>query len=272
MPLTEHTQARCGKIRTLLLVVASSFPIVLVSCSNSCFVFISNPSVGNVNIKVGDQKSPCMLTTANGAVEVLAHTDLTCTSCSPSTRIAHLFISLASIQIHPSAFADDGSPDWQELLPQLAAQPRQFDLVSSAAGQGAALPLGEGATIPADTYRQLRLRFVPNQPALDDLVPKQNACGRVGFNCVVSEDDHIYPLLLDGSPPELRIAPEKIESGFLVVAPSSYSNLVIEFKAGWLLSPSIDQGVRLGPLLNGSARLERRSDETLDVWKQPFSN
>jgi Domain of unknown function (DUF4382) len=260
MALTKHGQTRCSQVWKFLLETSLGI-VLLAGCNNTCFVFTSNPPTGTVNIKVSDQKPPCMLTTANGAVQLLAHADFTCSSCAPSTRIAHLFVSLRGIQIHPSANADGGSPDWYELLPQLLAQPRQFDLVSSTASHGAPLPLGEDVTIPADTYRQLRLSFVPNQPALDDPTPEQNACGRMGFNCVVSEDDRIYPLVFDGASPKLSITSNKIAGGGLLIPPDSDSNLVIEVNAVWSLSSSAGQGVRLQPVLMGSARVERRASE-----------
>jgi len=139
-------------------------------------------------------------------------------------------------------------------MPQLRGQPLQFDLVSAAASRGDRLPLGEGVTIPADAYRQLRLRFVPNEPTSDDPVPEKNACGGTGFNCVVSEDDRTYPLLLDGAPPELRITSERIVGGFLLIPPDSNSNLAIELNAAWALSSFVGEGVRLRPVLFAARR------------------
>lgn len=264
LTLTKNSRARCGHVWKVLLLALPSFGILLVGCNNTCFIFTSNPPTGTINIKAGDPQPTCMLTTANGAVRVLTHTASTCSSCSASSRIAHIFVSLRGIEVHPSAIADDASPDWQELMPQLRGQPLQFDLVSAAASRWARLPLGEGVTIPADAYRQLRLRFVPNQPTSDDPVPEKNACGGTGFNCVVSEDDRTYPLLLDGAPPELRIRSERIASGFLLIPPDSNSNLVIEFNAAWSLSSFVGEGVRLRPVLIGSASVERRPVERLE--------
>jgi hypothetical protein len=89
MPLPKHIQAHRSKIWKFFLSGASSFAIALVGCNNTCFVFTSNPPTGTVNIKVSDQKRPCMLNTANGAVQVLAQADFTCPSCSGATRIAN---------------------------------------------------------------------------------------------------------------------------------------------------------------------------------------
>jgi hypothetical protein len=265
LPLAKNSRARCGHVWKLLLRALSLFGISLTGCNNTCFIFTSNPPTGTINIKVGDPKPTCMLTTANGAVRVLTHTVSTCSSCSASSRIAHIFVSLRGIEVHPSAIADGAAPNWQELMPLLQGQPLQFDLVSAeAASRGARLPLGEGVTIPADAYRQLRLLFVPNQPTSEDPVPEKNACGGAGFNCAVSEDGRTYPLLLDGAPPEFRLTSERIAGGVLLIPPDSNSDLVIDFNVDWALASFVGEGVRLLPVLIGRASVERRPVETLE--------
>src|SRR5712675_789693 len=173
LPLAKNSRAQCRPVWKLLLTLPL-LGVSLTGCNNTCFIFTSNPPTASL-----------------------------CESCSSSSRIAHLFVSLRGIEVHPSAIADDASPDWQELMRQLPGRPLQFDLVSSAS-RGAPLPLGQVATIPADAYRQLRLRFAPDQPT-NDFGREESACGGMGFNCVVLEDGRTYPLLFEGAPPELRI-------------------------------------------------------------------
>jgi hypothetical protein len=132
LPLVKNSRARCGHVWKLLLLVLPLFGISLTGCNNTCFIFTSNPPTGTINIKAGDPKPTCMLTTANGTVRVLTHTVSTCSSCSASSRIAHIFVSLRGIEVHPSAIADDAAPDWQELMPLLQGEPLQFDLVTAA--------------------------------------------------------------------------------------------------------------------------------------------
>jgi hypothetical protein len=261
--LNKNSPAPCSHVWKLVLFALPLFGILLVGCNNTCFIFTSNPPAGTINIKAGDPKPTCMLTTANGVVRVLTHTASGCRSCSASNRIAHIFVSLHGIEVNPSATADDASPDWQELMPLFRDQPLQLDLVSAAASREDRLPLGEGVAIPANAYRQLRLRFVPNHPTTDDPVPEKNACGGTGFNCVVSEDGRTYPLLLDGAAPEIRATSEKIVGGFLFIPPDSISDLVIEFNAAWSLSSFVGEGVRLHPELIVSASVERRPVERL---------
>ncbi len=263
LPLAKNSRAGCKHVGKLLLLVLPLFGISLTGCNNACFSATSNPPTGTVNIKAGDPTPTCALTTANGAVRVLTHTVSTCTLCSTSSRIAHIFVSLRGIEIHPSAIADDAAADWQELMPLLESHPLQFDLVSAPASRGALVSLGEGVKIPAGAYRQVRLRLVPNQPSSEDPVPERNACGVAGFNCVVSEDGRTYPLLFDGAAPEFRLTSEGIAGGALLISPDSNSDLVIDFHVVWALSSFAGEGVRLLPLLIGSASVERRPVEAL---------
>jgi hypothetical protein len=210
LTLAKNSRARCSHVSKFLLLAVPLFGISLTGCNNTCFLFTSNPSTGTINIKAGDPKRACTLTTANGTVRVLTHTVSTCNSCSTSSRIAHIFVSLRGIEVHPRAIADDASPDWQELLaPEFVAQPLQVDLISGTADRGAGKPLGEMTKVPAGFYRQVRLRFAANQPVKGDPLLEKNACGSAGFNCVVMADGHILPLLLDGDSPELRITSDR---------------------------------------------------------------
>ena len=263
MALAKNSRTRCGHVWKLLLLALPLFGFSLTGCNNTCFSFTSNPPAGTINIKAGNPKPTCRLTTKNAAVRVLTRTVSTCSSCTASSPIAHIFVSLRGIEVRSSAITDDAAPNWQELMPRFQEQPLQFDLVSTTASRGARLPLGEDVTIPADAYRQLRLRFVPNQPTSEDPVPEKNACG-TGFNCVVSEDGRTYPLLLDGAPPEFRLTSERIAGGVLLIPPESNSDLVIDFNVAWALSSVVGKGLRLFPVLIGSASVERRPVETLE--------
>src|SRR5262249_54142181 len=147
-------RARCGEVWRFLLSL-TCFAVLLGGCNNACFVFTSNPGTGTININVDDPKQTCTLRKLNGTVRVLTHTVSLCSFCSPSTRIAHLFVSLTGIEVHASAIAEDESSDWQEMVPHLADQPRQFDLVSPTSGE-TRLALGERVAIPADAYRLVR--------------------------------------------------------------------------------------------------------------------
>jgi hypothetical protein len=258
LTLAENNWAHPVRVWTSLLLAFLFFGIFPAGCGNTCFVFTSNPPTGTVIVKAGDSKSSCMLATAKGDVRVLMHTVSTCSSCPASSQIAHIFVSPRGLGIQPIASANDASPDWQELTPKPSDQPIQFDLVSAETTWDARLPLGEGITIPADSYRQLRVHFVPNHPSPGDPVPEKNSCGGTGFNCVVLADGRIYPLFFHVVQPEVRITSERIAGGSFLILPDSDSNLVIEFKTEWFLGSIAGEGVRLLPLLIGSASIEQR--------------
>lgn len=233
------------------------FAVWLSGCNNTCFTFTSNPPTGTVEIKAGDPKPTCRLTTVNGAVRVQMRTEPACDSCAGSGHVQHIFLSIRGIEVHPSTIADEDSPDWHELAPQLARQPQRIDLMKGSADRHASELLRGSAAVPAGTYRQVRVRFVPNRLATDHPLPDKNACGSGGFNCVVTADGRIQPLLLDGGSPELRIASDKIEGGFFLVLPDIDSDLVIELTLVWSWYSSAAEGVRLVPSLTGNAKVER---------------
>jgi hypothetical protein len=266
LTLAKNSPACCTHVSKFLLLIVPLFGIALTGCNNTCFLFTSNPPTGTINIKAGDAKPACTLTTTNGAVRVLTHTVSTCNSCSTSSRIAHIFVSLRGIEVHPSEIADDASPDWQELMvPEFATHPLQVDLISGTTDRGAGKPLGEMTEVPAGIYRQVRLRFEANQPATGDPLLEKNACGSARFNCVVMADGHILPLLLDGYSPELRITSDRITSTSLFIPPGTGTDLVIELKPVWAWFSSADEGVRLLPVLTGNAKVERVELDGLEL-------
>lgn len=142
-------------------------------------------------------------------------------------------------------------------------QPVQVDLVKDTADWSARELLGEIVTVPAGIYRQLRVRFVPNQPITEDRLPERNSCGSVGFNCVVTADGRVQPLQLDGRLPELLMMSDRIEGGFLFIPPDTDSDLVIELKPVWGWFSRSDEGVRLLPVLTGSAKVGRTGFDEL---------
>ena len=50
-------------------------------------------------------------------------------SCAfPNSAFEHVYVTIRSVQANMSAAADDNSPGWQELAPQLSPAPIQIDL------------------------------------------------------------------------------------------------------------------------------------------------
>ena len=248
----------CRNCRNLPFQAALLIAVWLTGCNSTCFTFNSNPPTGALTVKASDPSPTCRVATVNGAVRIQLATEPACSSCSASSQIQHIFVTIRGIEIHPSTTADDGSPDWLELLPAEAAKrPLQVDLVRGATDRIAREPLREMAAIPAGIYRQVRVRFSPNQPSTDDRLPEKNACGNGVFNCAITADGRIQPLRLDGGSSEIRITSDRIEGASLFIPPDTETALVIELKLVWAWFFSVDEGVRLLPALAGSAKAER---------------
>jgi hypothetical protein len=117
----------------------------------------------------------------------------------------------------------------------------------------AAGPLVE-SVVPAGVYSQMRLRLVENRPATREAVPEVNACGSVGFNCMVRADGRIQPLVLDGAAPQVRIPPEQMDGGSVFILPDTVNAVAIEFNANLSFAFPAGAGVRLVPALTTARR------------------
>jgi Domain of unknown function (DUF4382) len=217
------------------------FCLSFVGCSNYCFVFVSNPG-GSISTS-----SPtCPLNNANGTVRLRVSVSPTSSDESAPPTIEHIFVTLRGIEALPSAIADDDSPGWQELAPKLATNPEQLDLLAYNI-DSCEKNTFEDFAVPADAYRQIRLRLSPNQPATSESVPEENACGSVGFNCVVTSEGGIRPLALDTLSSQFRISSDGISNGFFRVLPDTAVNLEIQFNPQASQILAADEAVRLVP-------------------------
>jgi len=125
----------------------------------------------------------------------------------------------------------------------------QLDLLARVA-DSCARSTFDDATVPADAYRQIRLRLASNQPATDESAPEENACGSVGWNCVVTSDGRVHPLVLDRASAQFQVPSDHISGGFFRVLPETAVNLNIEFSPQSTLLFSADEPVRLVPVFN----------------------
>jgi hypothetical protein len=164
-----------------------------------------------------------------------------------STSVKHIFVTFRGIEANPSATAGEDSADWQELAPNLAMQPVQLDLLTRRDDSCEPSTFGEVA-VPADTYYQIRLRLSPSQPGANEPVPQENGCGDVGFNCIVTADGGIRPLVLNRQLPQVHIPPGHIAGGFFQILPGTAANLAIEFNPHSSLVFSAHEAVVLVPV------------------------
>jgi hypothetical protein len=208
----------------ILLVLAA----VLVNCSGSgSGSTMQTAGTGSINVSITDPPS-CKF---------------------PNGDFQHVYVTIRSVQAHTSATADDNSPGWQELAPQLVTQPMQIDLF--AAGPNACLltMLGSNTALPTGSYQQIRLLLVPNDGS-GGPVPAMNACGDQGFNCAVLQDGSVHELQLSSQANTgLKIPPGQIQGGPITVAAGQDVDLNIDFNA---CASIIQQGngkFRLKPVL-----------------------
>jgi hypothetical protein len=255
LTFAENTRPFCRTCWNPSFGTALLIAVWVTGCNNNCFTFTSNPPTGTIGIRASDPSTTCALTKATSAIRVQMGTEPVCSSCAGSGHLQHIFVSIRGIEVYSSLTTDDDPADWQELTPQLANKPLQVDLVRGTSDRSVRQLLGDSVSIPPGIYHQVRLRFVPNESSTDDRLPEKNACGKVGFNCVVMADGRIWPLRLDGAAPELRITSNRIEGASLFIRPDINNDLVIELKPVWAWFSSADEGLRLLPALTGNARV-----------------
>jgi uncharacterized protein DUF4382 len=216
---------------------------------------------------VGVSNTSCPLTPATGTVVgqmSAASSPTSAVFSSPLTSprdIQHIFVTLRAIEARPDIRADAASSGWQQLAPDLAARPVQLDLM---AGNGDSLLAGSPAslnftaTVPADEYRQLRLRLVPSHSSPEETTPESNACGSAGWNCIVFADRSVRPLEFGSDAPEFQIAIGQGASNFFRVLPGDVGHLSIEFDPASSVFFASDAAVRLVPVFRVASRSSTR--------------
>jgi Domain of unknown function (DUF4382) len=249
--------SRCH-LRSAFCCAAMFTAVGFAGCDNSCFVGFSNNGNGGVIVKAGNPAPTCSLSQANGTMNAVALKSPVCETCAPANRVEHVFVTLRSIQLRPSASDDTNSPDWVELAPHLANEPRQIDLM----GNSMPVILVKSAIVPAGSYREVRLQFFWGPPTSAEELPVENACGETRWNCIVMADGHVEPLRLPGGVPELLILSQSTESESLVVVPDARMDLQLSLEPHQGSYFSSTEGWRPQNLLVGRATVvQQRSSE-----------
>jgi hypothetical protein len=228
---------RCGAI-----IAAISFA----GCANTCFVGFFNNGNGGVVVKTGNPPPPCSLPQARAAINAVALKSAVCETCTADARVEHVFVTVQGIQLLP-AVTDGTRKDWLEIAPTLANKPRPIDLVGNSPET-----LVESATIPAEAYREIRLRFCFESGANQEC-HADTPCGETLRNCVMLADGRIEPLHWPGGTPELSIAIRTLEGDSLAVLPDSFVDLRLSLEVQQAFSVSSIQGLRLQKVLVGRA-------------------
>jgi hypothetical protein len=228
-------------------------------CTNFCLVGVSNNGNGTVGVSAGNPPPTCSLNQGNGMARVLAVKTPACEACTASARVAHVFVTLRGIQLHPSSLADAESPDWVEVIPALNSEPRQIDLM----GGGVPEILSEGATIPAGNYRQIRLQFAAQNSGAgrgQELADgNASACGTTRSNCMVMADGTVKPLHFSSAAPEILISGARLADGMLVVLPDAKIDLRLRLQVDQVVYSSSEARWNPQVELEGSAAAEPRA-------------
>jgi len=173
-------------------------------------------------------------------------------SCAaPSGDFMHVYITIRSVQAHISTAADDNSPGWQELAPQLVSQPKQVDLLNLPANGACLLAqLGSTSSLPVGDYQQIRLLLLANA-APSGPVPASNACAKLGqvFNCVDRNNNFATLDLSSQANTGLKVPAGQIVGGPIRVMPGQSVDINVDFNTCASLVPLPNGDFRLRPTL-----------------------
>jgi len=185
--------------------------LTLVTCGKSSTTGQISNGMATVNVSISDPPS-CL---------------------PPAGNFKSVFITIRSVQAHTSATADDNSPGWVELVPELNTQPVQVDLLNLPANGACLLKqLGSNTGLAAGDYQQIRLLLVADNSGPTAL--STNACATLGqvFNCVVDSSNNMSELLLSSQANTgLKIPPGQVVGGPIHVAAGQAVDINIDFNA-----------------------------------------
>jgi len=238
------------KLRNAWTGVALLMAVGLAGCANSCFVFVSSNGGSGVFVKVGEPPPVCSLDPAKGAIRATVLKSRVCEACTSSTKMEHVFVTVRGIQLSPTTI-DANPPEWFEIAPHLAVEPKQIDLMGNAGPE----ILVDHAMVSALSYREVRLQFML-APDLQ-VLPAQNACGEGHWNCVVMADGRAEPLRLPRDVPEL-VMPLSIGNEAVAVLPDDRMDLQLSLESRRVLTFSSADGLKPQIVLSGRAHAVRQ--------------
>jgi hypothetical protein len=229
--------------------------LALTSCGTTCVAGIFANGNGVILVKNSTPPPPCPFSTAMGVMNVAADKSQICETCTASSQAKHVFVTLKSVQLHSESPDSPNDPQWLELAPQLLREPHQIDLLFDSTPE----ILVRSASVPAGTYRELLLRFLPDTPAdLGALLP-ENSCGHNRRNCMLMADGRVEELHFtgNGESPELLLPLQYNGSNALAVVPGTTVELRLTLQPQQVSAVSPTEGWQIHYLLVGSASVSR---------------
>jgi len=237
-----------GHLRSSLLWTVMFTVAVLSGCGHWCFAGYSAPGNNGSPTEPTDGTT-CASSHTGGTVQAVALKSSVCKGCDASSAVEHVFVTLRGIELHANTMNVPGDADWIEISPQLADQPRQMDLLGGLSSE----ILVENARVPAGYYREIKLQFFEEASANTEGLPRENACGNKGWNCVVHADGTVEALRWPSDALELVIPLESMHGNAMVVLPdaNTYLELKLKLRPEFLFSSA--EGWRVQNVLVGSA-------------------
>jgi hypothetical protein len=254
--MARHTQTRFVPLCCACLLLC----FVPAGCGDTCFVitgiFPNTTSTTN--------PPTCNLGIGNGTITVRINSVRPSPAAPMSPNLQHLFITLRGIEANPNDDAAEDSPDWQELAPQLAAEPAQMDLMATTvSGVSCASRLTRKSALRASVYRQIRLRLVPDQAASGEPQPKNNKCNGPNFNCAVDTNGHEHALALKNGARDLLITSDRITDGSFNVLPDTETDLSIVFDPYSSFAAATGDAVQITPVFSAETAVACDSPPSL---------
>jgi hypothetical protein len=229
--------------------------LALTSCGTTCVAGIFANGNGVILVKNSTPPPACPFSKGMGMMNVTAAKSQICEICTVSSRPQHTFVTLKSIQLH-SVFPDSpDNPEWLELAPQLLREPRQIDLLADSTPE----ILVQSAAVPAGTYRELLLQFLPDIPADLDALPTENSCGHTHRNCMLMADGRVeeFHFTGNGDLPELLLPLQYNGSSALAVVPGATVDLRFTLQPQQVFAVSPSEVWQIHYVLVGSASVSR---------------
>jgi hypothetical protein len=229
----------------------------LAGCAHSCYsgFFLNGGGNGNGGLITTpvNLSSSCPLTQNSGVVNVVAAHVSLCEMCA-APHNGSIFVTIRGIQLHSAASSDANGAEWLEVAPQLATEPRQIRL----SPDSTPVLLVQRASVPAGTYRELRLEFrtEDSSPGVSSANP-ENACGVSAWNCYVPSDGRVEPLAWATAQPEILVPVQGSATDSLLIVPGSGVELEIRLAPHRVIYTSGSEPLQTQILLSGTVNFVR---------------
>jgi len=236
----------------LLIVLCLTFT----SCGNFCITGAWNFS-GTISTGNG---SCSLTTTANGTTNLTLTATEGPSGVPMAPNLEHIYVSIQGIEAHPNATSDENSPDWQQLAPELALQPVQVDLMGEPTSVRQREPAWR-ANVPANLYRQIRVRLLSNLQVASHMITAEGRCGSIGIQCAITRSGEVRPLIFESGSAYMQIPAERIAGGGFHVLPDTETSLTIEFHSFSSSATPSGDAVRLTPVFTADISPSRSSPD-----------